>query len=120
MIKLLVGPFVDLAKDWLQRRADKTQAKHERELRRINGEIDLDNTSASDMKHSLKDEWLTLVFTTPLVVVFYGSIVNDAEIINRMIEGITVISGLPEWYTYTIMGIVAASFGLRTFDSFKR
>ena len=120
MIKLLVGPLVDLAKDWFQRRADKAQAKHERELRKINGEIDLDITSASDMRHSLKDEWLTIIFTIPMVVVFYGAIVDDPAVIGRITLAVETITQLPEWYVHIMYGIVAASFGLRTFSSIRK
>ena len=104
MIKLLVGPLVDLAKDWLKRRADKTEAKHERELRKINGEIGLDTMSAE----------------VPMVVVFYGAIADDPAIINRITLAVQTITELPEWYVHIMYGIVAASFGLRTFNAIKK
>ena len=120
MIKLLVGPLVDLAKDWFQRRADKAQAKHERELRKINGEIGLDTMSAEDMRHSWKDEWLTIIFTVPMVVVFYGAIADDPAIIDRITLAVQTITELPEWYVHIMYGIVAASFGLHTFNAIKK
>ena len=46
MIKLIAKPLIDLAANWLGRRAEKANAKHERELRQINGEIGLDTMSA--------------------------------------------------------------------------
>ena len=33
MIQSLIGPITGLVKDWFKRRADKAEAKHERELR---------------------------------------------------------------------------------------
>ena len=120
MMKLLVGPIVDLAKDWFKRRADKTQAEHEREIRRINGEIGLDTMSAEDMRHSWKDEWLTIIFTVPMVIVFYGAITDDPAIINRITLAVQTITELPEWYVHIMYGIVAASFGLRTFNAIKK
>ena len=120
MMQSLIGPIAGLVKDWFKRRADKAEAKHERELRKINGEIDLDNTSANDMRHSWKDELLTIVFITPMVVIFYGSIANDPAIITRITEGVQTITQLPEWYVHILYGIVAASFGLRTFHTFKK
>ena len=120
MWKLLIDPITSLATDWFKRRADKAEAKHERELRKINGEIDLDNTSASDMRYSWKDELLTIVFVTPMVVIFYGSIAGDSAIIARMTDGVATITQLPEWYVHILYGIVAASFGLRTFNTFKK
>ena len=116
----LIGPIVSavatLGGQWLKNKGEKAEAKHTRELRAINGEIDLDNTSANDMRHSLKDEWLTLVFTTPIVVIFVSAIIDSPETIARMVEGVQVLSTLPEWYQWCILGIVAASFGIRTFN----
>jgi len=120
MWKLLIDPLASLAKDWFKRRGDKAEAKHERELRKINGEIGLDVTSAEDMRHSWKDEWLTIIFTIPMVVVFYGAIADDPAIIERITLAVRTITELPEWYVHIMYGIVAASFGLRTFNTFKK
>lgn len=115
----LVAPLSGLVSQWFENKREQSKAKHERKVKEISGEIDLDNTSAGDMRHSWKDEWLTLVFTTPVVTIFYGSIVNNPEVIARMIEGIQAIDKLPVWYQGILAGIVAASFGLRTYNRFK-
>jgi len=120
MWQLLIEPLTGLAKDWFKRRADKAEAKHERELRKINGEIGLDTMSAEDMRHSWKDEWLTIIFTVPMVVVFYGAIADDRAIISRITLAVQTITELPEWYVHIMYGIVAASFGLRTFNAIKK
>lgn len=120
MIKLIAKPLIDLAANWLGRRAEKANAKHERELRQINGEIGLDTMSAEDMRHSWKDEWLTIIFTVPMVVVFYGAVADDPAIINRITLAVQTITELPEWYVHIMYGIVAASFGLRTFNAIKK
>ena len=120
MWQLLIEPLTGLAKDWFKRRADKAEAKHERELRKINGEIGLDTMSAEDMRHSWKDEWLTIIFTVPMVVVFYGAIADYPAIISRITLAVHTITELPEWYVHIMYGIVAASFGLRTFNAIKK
>ena len=120
----IIGPIVtavtSLGGQWLKNRGEKAEAKHVRELKVITGEIDLDLESTKGMTGSWKDEWLTAVFTTPIVVIFYGAIANDPEVITRMIEGVRVLSTLPEWYQWCIIGIVAASFGIRTFNHFGK
>ena len=35
MMQALIGPITGLVTDWFKRRADKAEAKHERELRKI-------------------------------------------------------------------------------------
>lgn len=120
MIQFLAKPLVDLASTWINRRAEKAEAKHTRDLQKITGELDLDNTSASGMQQSLKDEWLTIVFTIPMVVVFYGAITNDSALIERITASVVTITQLPDWYVNILYGIVAASFGLRTFHSLKK
>ena len=105
---------------WFENKKEESQAKHVRKLKEITGEIDLDHVSANDMQHSWKDEWLTLVFTTPIVVVFYGAIFGNEAVVDRMEQGLTVITGLPEWYQFIVAGIVAASFGIRTYQRVKK
>lgn len=120
MWQALIGPVADIAKQFLKNRAEKSQAKHKREIAVIKGEIDADVASAENMAGSIKDEYLTLVFTTPLIIAFYAAIVGDIEMMTRVREGVAVLDTMPEWYQWSIVGIVAASFGIRTFDRFKK
>lgn len=115
----LIGPVSNLIGQWFENKKEESKAKHERTIKQLAGEIDLDNTSAGDMRHSWKDEWLVLVFTTPIVAIFYGSIVDNPGIIERMVEGIKAITALPVWYQSTLGAITVASFGLRTYKQYK-
>ena len=56
---------------------------------------------------SWKDEYLTLVFTIPLICCFIPSAVPYIK------EGFAVLDTMPTWYQYTFSVIVAASFGVR-------
>lgn len=120
MMPVVIAGVVELTKQWLSNRKEKSQAKHEREVKAINGELGLDNTNADGMRFSWKDEWLTAVFTTPIVTIFYGAIFNKPEVIDRMANGMKVISDLPEWYQVMLGGIVTASFGLLTYQRLKK
>ena len=119
MIKLLIGPLANLASQWMNKKAEKSQAKHEREIAVIRGEIDADIESASDMKHSWKDEYLVILLTLPVIIVFYAAIAGDAAMIDQVKGAFAVMSELPEWYTWALLGAVASSFGIRTFNKFK-
>lgn len=120
----IIGPIISavsaLGGQWLKNRGEKADAKHQRELKVITGEIDLDLESTKGMAGSWKDEWLTMVFTTPIVVIFYGAVANEPSVITRMVDGVQVLATLPEWYQWCIIGIVAASFGIRTFNHFAK
>jgi hypothetical protein len=109
-LKALTG----LGSDWLSNRKEKSAAKHTRELAILTGEREADVASANDMSTSLKDEFLTLVLTTPLAVVFYAAVWGDPAMIDQVKMAFDVMSNLPEWYQWSFMGCVAATFGLRS------
>ena len=62
---------------------------------------------------SWKDEWLTLLFSIPLVLSFCGewgrAIVAD---------GFTALAGMPQWYQIALGAIVSASFATRSAGKF--
>ena len=118
MMKLLIGPLAELASKWMSKKAEKAQAKHEREIAVIRGEIDADIESASDMRHSYKDEYLVILLTLPVIIVFYAAIAGDANMIGQIKGAFAVMTELPEWYTWALLGAVASSFGIRTFEKF--
>ena len=70
------------------------------------GEIDWDITQAKASEGSWKDEWLTVVFTLPLILLLFG----EEERVNNFF---LALSNCPEWYQYMLGTIVAASFGFR-------
>ena len=76
------------------------------------GEIDWDIESMKGSQSSWKDEWLTVIFSIPLVMCF---IPGMEEIVQN---GFARLNELPEWYQYTLGVIVAASFGVRSATKF--
>ena len=131
MLNLLIGPVAELAGTWLNGKVEKTKAETGAKVARAKaeatimekkatGELDWDLEMAKGSKSSWKDEWLTIIFTVPMVVVFYGAIADDPAIISRITLAVQTITELPEWYVHIMYGIVAASFGLRTFNAIKK
>ena len=59
-------------------------------------------------EHSWKDEWLTVLFSVPLILAFCGE--WGRQIVS---DGFTALEAMPEYYQYTLGTIVAASFGMR-------
>ncbi len=117
MFQMLLGPIAKIASTWMEGRVKKVEAvtrmkvaKAEAEAnvmeKKATGEIDWDITQAKASESSWKDEWLTVVFTLPLILLLFG----EEERVNNFF---LALSNCPTWYQYLLGTIVAASFGFR-------
>ena len=113
----ILGPLGSIASTWLEGRNEKIKANTKVKVakagaeaivmqKKATGEIDWDITQAKASENSWKDEWLTVVFTFPLILLLFG---EDERVNNFFIA----LSNCPEWYQYMLGTIVAASFGFR-------
>ena len=116
MWKALISPVAGLVQTWMDRKGEKAQAIHEREITQIRGEIDADIASANAMAGSYKDEYLVVLLTLPVIIIFYAALMGDAAMIDQVKAAFAIMSDLPEWYQWALLGAVAASFGIRTFN----
>ena len=123
MLNLLIGPIANLAGAWLEGKVEKTKAETGAKVakaraeavimeKKATGEIDWDITMAEGSKHSWKDEWLTILFSIPLILAF---ILGMEEVVAN---GFQQLEQMPEWYQYSLGVIVAASFGVRSATKF--
>lgn len=103
---------------------DYLKAKSELKLTRVRGEIDVtkqkaksidtwEQTHAKGSQTSWKDEFWTVVWAIPVVMAFIPGGVEYA------LAGFAALKQMPEWYTYTLMTIVLASFGIRITGTVK-
>lgn len=87
-------------------------AQAEAEVARLNkaidAETDWDREAASQMQHSWKDEYLTLLLTLPMILAFCGTWGKRV-----VAEGFASIAAAPEWYKVAFLTAIAASFGMR-------
>lgn len=108
----VIGKLIEMGSTWLNGRVEiqkaRTAGKVALEYKKAEGEIDWDIAQARASETSWKDEWLTAVFSIPLVMAFMG---EKAQAI--VTDGFTAIVNMPVWYQGTIGVIVAASFGYR-------
>ena len=120
----LIGPIADLAGTWLNGKVEKQKAKTEVAIatakaeavvmqKKATGEIDWDLKMADASASSWKDEWLTIIFSVPLVLSFCGD--WGRQVVS---DGFEALTTMPEWYQYTLGVIVAASFGVRSASKF--
>jgi len=88
-------------------KAKIAQAKVDATIKRIDAQQTMDINAANDMKHSWKDEFLTILMSVPIIMCFIPGLSDYA------LRGFEVLSETPEWYRWAFLGIIAASFGLR-------
>ena len=123
MIQFL-GPIANLAGTWLEGKVEekkavtgakvaKAQAEAVIMQKKATGEIDWDLKMADASAHSWKDEWLTILFSIPLILSFCGD--WGSEIVTN---GFAALESMPDYYQYTLGTIVAASFGTRAATKF--
>lgn len=94
----------------------KTQVKlTEAEIKKkqLTGELDWDIAAIQATQNSWKDEWITLLFSIPLILAFCGDWGN--QIVQA---GFTSLQSMPTWYQYSLGGIVSASIGMRSVSKF--
>ena len=84
------------------------QAKVEATIRKIDAQQTMDISAMNQMQYSLKDEFLTILMSIPIIMCFIPALSKYA------LQGFTILEGTPMWYRACFTGIVAASFGLRT------
>jgi hypothetical protein len=114
----VVRAVSETAGTWLQGRNAVSKAKAEAEAKvlttRAESVADWDRIQATNSATSWKDEYLTLLFSIPLIMAF----IPGMEIYVQ--AGFIVLDSMPEWYTYAISVIVAASFGVNRAIGFMK
>ena len=113
MIQTLIGPVADLVGGYFQRKAEEKKAVHEAKMVAIQQDGNWENIHANNAANSWKDEWITLLFSIPLILAFCGDWGN-----NIVQAGFAALEPMPAWYQYSLGGIVSASIGIRSVSKF--
>ena len=107
----LITAITDLAGTWVSAKAESTKATAEAKATALKtaaqSTADWERIMAEASKNSWKDEWLTLVFSVPLILSFRPSVVPHIQ------AGFDALATLPTWYHEILMVIVLASFGVK-------
>jgi len=114
----LLGGVVKLGATWLEGRNNKIAAKAEAEASVMKtaaqSQADWERIMAMNSGSSWKDEWLTLLFSIPMILCFFPQTVDYVH------AGFSALEEMPSWYQYTLSVIVAASFGVRAAVGWKK
>ena len=109
-------------KSWMEVKKVKAEgkisiasAKVQAKVKKIEQQGQMDVQSVNDMRFSWKDELLCLWFVAALTACFLPWTQP------YMKEGFTFMAGnTPYWFEWSFIGIVAATFGLRTWMGAKK
>jgi len=118
MINLLVQGLMGVAGDAVSGFIETKKAKAKQKLmqieaettlmeKQIAGEIEWDVAAQKNSSGSWKDEYLTILFSIPLLLCFLPFTVEYVE------RGFEALALTPDWYKYTLGVIVSASFGIK-------
>jgi hypothetical protein len=119
MIGQLLGPITSIVGGLVQGKMEqkaaeskakvaKAEAQAQIMLSQATSEADWEKIMAEGSRDSWKDEWLTILFSVPLVLAFCGEWGRDI-----VMDGFAALNAMPDYYRYTLGAIVSASFGIR-------
>ena len=114
MWQAIIGGITSLGSEWIKRRGEKAQAKHERQLAKLNHEQDWDEIHASNAGSSWKDEWFVIVLSIPMIGAFIPSLVPHIQ------EGFRVLDEMPEYYKIFLGSAIGASFGIKALSKWTK
>ena len=124
MLQAVIGPVSGLIGSWMDSKTEEqrgksavAKAKAEAEAKVMvsaaTSTADWEKLMAKGSQSSWKDEWLTILFSIPLILAFAGEWGRTI-----VAEGFAALEVMPDWYQYTLGVIVAASFGVRSATKF--
>jgi len=118
MIQFLT-PLTSLVTTWLEGTVEKSKAKTAAEValknaeaivyeKKATAEIDWDLEAIKGSQNSWKDEWLTILFSIPMILAFIPGMDGVVQ------QGFAQLESMPDWYQVSLSVIIAASFGIRS------
>ena len=116
MLNLLIGPAMDLAKDFVKGKAEEKKAIQKRKIQAIEKDANWEEKIASATDKSWKDEFWSVILSLPILAVAYSVATDNNAVIERLNSAFDTLNTLPEWYQYLLFIAVSASFGLKSAD----
>ena len=113
MISAIISSLSGLATSVIDGKTQLKLTEAEVRKRQLTGELDWDIAAIKGTDNSWKDEWITLLFSIPLILAFCGDWGNAI-----VAKGFTALEVMPQWYQIALGGIVSASIGMRSVSKF--
>jgi len=112
----IAGFIAEGFKTWVASRGVIKQAELQKKLADIQADVKHDEGVGAGWK----DEYLTILLTSPILVTFWGAFFNQPHLIENARVGIDAVGSMPEWYQVILGTIVLGSFSIRGFQTWKR
>jgi len=93
------------------------QAKHAEKM--ANGQLEYSGKLLEARQSDWKDEAVLLILTLPILVLAYGVISDDVEVMNKINVFFDHFSNLPSWFTNLWILVVASIYGIKGTQIFK-
>ena len=93
------------------------QAKHAEKM--ANGELEYSGKLLEARQSDWKDEAVLLMLSLPILVLAYGVISDDVEVMNKINVFFDHFSNLPSWFTNLWILVVASIYGIKGTQIFK-
>ena len=120
IIGLVAGAIGKIASSWLETRKVKAEgkidiakAKVQFKVAQYTARASMDVASMTGMQFSWKDEYLLVLLSIPVIMAFFPYLAPHA------LAGFAIVKQMPGWYQWAMTGMIAATFGLRTFKSWR-
>jgi len=119
LIGAAISGITEIGKSYFERKKVEAQGKVDIAQARVAGEIKraltvtegdaaYDLAAAEQMESSWKDEWLTIMLSIPAILCF---VPGGAKYVAA---GFAALKDTPEWYQWAFLGMIIASFGLKS------
>jgi len=120
VLQMLLGPAMELGKEFLQGKAEEKKAIQQRKISQINNDADWEAKMADATKDSWKDEFFSIILAMPLIAVAYSVAMDNPQVIERLDMAFDTLNTLPEWYQYLLFIAVTSSFGVKGADKIMK
>ena len=95
----------------------EAQLLHAEKMKR--GEIEYSGQIMQNQKSDWKDEFVLLVLTSPLAILFYSVFAEDEEIQAKLDLYFMKLQEMPWWIVSLWVSVVAAIYGIKATDLIK-
>jgi hypothetical protein len=120
MLQALIGPITNMVGGYMKNKAAQSAAKHEAKMNVIQNDADWESKMADSTANSFKDELVLITLLLPVWIIFYGAMVGDDEIIQRVQSGFVAIQACPDEFWYLLFVACTASFGVKGADKLMK
>jgi hypothetical protein len=105
MWALIASSVGKIFTSWVDLKKTKNEAEAAYHMKALSGELDWDIEAQKQAQYSWKDEFITVIWFSPLIVAWFDE--------DKALAWVNFAQEMPYWYQIGMFGIIAASFGLR-------